>query len=97
MAGSFSDAGISGATPIDKRFGLLDILSLLKRGDVVPVAKRDRLGRDWMVIAMIEAAMKQAGARIASAAGEGTDSDDPSAILFRRVASAGFIPASRKS
>lgn len=52
------------------------------------VAKRDRLGRDPMVVAMIESAVKRKGARIVSAAGEGTDSDSPTDILMRRMVDA---------
>src|SRR5262249_60100692 len=35
--------------------------------------------------AMIEAAVRRRGARILSAAGEGTDDDDPASILMRRM------------
>ena len=38
-----------------------------------------------MTTAMIEAAVKRAGGRIVSAAGEGTESDDPASILMRRM------------
>jgi DNA invertase Pin-like site-specific DNA recombinase len=55
---------------------------------VLIVAKRDRLGRDPIVVAMIEAAVVRQGARIASAAGEGTDSDDPTSMLMRRIVDA---------
>jgi len=51
------------------------------------VAKRDRLARDPIVAAMVEAAAARVGARIASAAGEG-EGDDPSAILMRRMVDA---------
>ena len=49
------------------------------------VAKRDRLGRDVIAVAMIERLIAKRGARVVSAAGEGTDSDDPSALLMRRL------------
>jgi site-specific DNA recombinase len=49
------------------------------------VAKRDRLGRDPLVVAMIESAVQRKGARIQSAAGEGTDSDSPADVLMRRM------------
>lgn len=52
------------------------------------VAKRDRLGRDPLVVAMIESAVQRKGARIVSAAGEGTDSDSPSDVLMRRMVDA---------
>jgi DNA invertase Pin-like site-specific DNA recombinase len=38
-----------------------------------------------MEMAMIESAVRRRGARIISAAGEGTESDDPSSILMRRM------------
>src|SRR5436190_2047236 len=42
VAGDFSDEGIGGAAPIDKRPGLLDALALVGKGDVLLVAKRDQ-------------------------------------------------------
>jgi DNA invertase Pin-like site-specific DNA recombinase len=49
------------------------------------VAKRDRLGRYVIAVAMIERLVTKSGARVVSAAGEGTDSDDPAALLMRRL------------
>lgn len=79
------DDGVGGASPIDKRPGLLDALAMLEKGDVLLVAKRDRLGRDPIVVAMIEAAVKRQGCRVVSAAGEGTEGDDPTSVLMRRI------------
>lgn len=85
LAGVFQDE-ISGSATLEKRPGLLAAIAELGKGDVLMVAKRDRLGRgDPVLIAMIESAVQRKGARILSAAGEGTDSDDPSAILMRRL------------
>lgn len=88
VIGEFADDGVSGAAPLDKRPGLLNALAALEPGDVFLVAKRDRLGRDALVIAMTEAAINRKGARVVSAAGEGTESDDPSAVLMRRMVDA---------
>ena len=85
LAGTFRDEGVSGTASLDKRPALLAAIGALKKGDVLIVAKRDRLGRDPMVVAMIESAVTRKGARIVSAAGEGTDSDNPSDILMRRM------------
>lgn len=82
---SFSDVGISGACGLDKRPGLIEAIGALSKGDIFIVAKRDRLGRDPIVCATIERAITRKGARIISAAGEGTDGDEPSDILMRRV------------
>ncbi len=85
VLGEYSDAGASGAAGLDKRPGLLEAVADLGRGSVLLVAKRDRLGRDAIVLAMIESAVARKGARIVSAAGEGTESDEPTAILMRRL------------
>jgi len=81
----FSDEGLSGSSGLDKRPGLLDAINNLGKGDVLLVAKRDRLGRDPILVAMIESAVARKGARVISAAGEGTTADGPSDILMRRM------------
>lgn len=81
----FEDKGVSGAKGLESRPGLLDAIASLNKGDVLVVAKRDRLGRDPIKVAMIESAVARKGARIASAAGEGTDGDDPASVLMRRM------------
>jgi DNA invertase Pin-like site-specific DNA recombinase len=88
LAGPFSDEDVGGAVGLERRPALLDALADLGEGDVLLIGKRDRLGRDPMVIAMIEAAVRRRGGRIVSAAGEGTDDDSPSSILMRRMVDA---------
>jgi DNA invertase Pin-like site-specific DNA recombinase len=88
IGGEFTDEGVSGATGLDKRPALLEAITSMRKGDILLVSKRDRLGRDPIAIAMIEAAIKRKGCRIVSAAGEGTESDDPTAILMRRIVDA---------
>jgi DNA invertase Pin-like site-specific DNA recombinase len=90
LAAVHADLGVGGATSLDRRPGLLEALEAVKAtgADVLLVAKRDRLARDPMVAAMIEAGVKRNGARILSAAGEGTDSDGPTDILMRRIVDA---------
>ena len=85
VVGQFSDEGISGAAGLDKRPGLLEAICMLAKGDVLLVAKRDRLGRDALLLAMVEHDVHRRGARIVSAAGEGTESDDPTCVLMRRI------------
>jgi DNA invertase Pin-like site-specific DNA recombinase len=82
------DEGVSSIDPLDKRPELLDAVAALDRGDVLIVAKRDRLGRDPIVVAMIEAAVARKGARIVSGAGEGTETDGPTDVLMRRIVDA---------
>lgn len=84
----FMEEGISGAAELDKRPILLQAVNVLKPGDVLIVAKRDRLGRDPIAVAMIEAGVARKQAKVVSAAGEGTENDDPTSILMRRLVDA---------
>lgn len=84
----FTDSGISGAAPIDQRPGLIAALAELRPGDALVVAKRDRLGRDPIVVAMIESVVTRKKCRVVSAAGEGTGGDSPSDVLMRRMVDA---------
>ena len=88
LVGPYRDEGVSGAAGLDKRPQLLEAITKLSRGDVLLVAKRDRLGRDPIVVAMIEAAIKRRGARVVSVAGEGTEDDNPTSVLMRRIVDA---------
>ncbi len=82
----YSDEGCSGGDP--KRPGLLSCLEALRAGDTLVVAKRDRLARDTFLALWVEKEAKRRRARIVSAAGEGTDSDDPAAVLMRTLVDA---------
>lgn len=84
------DAGVSGAAELADRPALLDALGdvAAHHAGVLVVARRDRLARDVMAAAMIERMATDAGARILSVAGEGTDGDDPTSILMRRMVDA---------
>ncbi len=84
----FTDAGVSGAAELDRCPQLVAALAALPAGGALLVAKRDRLGRDNLRLAMIEREAARKGARITSAAGEGTESDDPSGLLLRRMVDA---------
>ena len=88
VVGPFSDEGISGAAALDARPGLIGALAQIGPGDVLLVAKRDRLGRDPIIVAMLESAVSRQGGRVVSAAGEGTDDDSPTSILMRRIVDA---------
>jgi len=79
------DAGTSGKLAIEDRPVLLEVVGTLRRGDVLLVAKRDRLGRDVIAVALIERLVAKRGARVVSAAGEGTETDDPAGVLMRRL------------
>ena len=82
----FVDGGTSGKLGIEDRPVLLEAVAALRRGDVLLVAKRDRLGRDVVAVALIERLIAKRGASVVSAAGEGTgNGDDPSGLLMRRL------------
>lgn len=81
----FTDEGVSGSTGLDKRPALMEAINMMKSGDILIIARRDRLGRDPISVAMIEAAVQRKGARTVSASGEGTEADDPGSILMRRM------------
>jgi site-specific DNA recombinase len=89
VVGPFVDLeGVSSVSPLDSREALMEAIAAIGPGDVLVVAKRDRLGRDPIVVAMIEAAVKRTGGRVVSTAGEGTDSDGPTDVLMRRIVDA---------
>lgn len=87
VAGRFSDEGVSGAAPLNERRGLLGAIGALQPGDVLVVAKLDRLSRGDLLEAMlVEELIGRRRARVVSAAGEGTDrDDDPTALLTKRL------------
>lgn len=85
VVGPFKDEGISGSTPPDKREGLVEALRQIAPGDILLVAKRDRLARSTFHVATIEVAVEKSKGRVVSAAGEGTDNDDPENILMRGI------------
>ena len=82
----YRDEGMTGKDP--NRPGLLSALDALKRDDVLVVAKRDRLARDTFLSLWCDKEAKRRRARIVSAAGEGTESDDPAAVLMRTMVDA---------
>lgn len=84
LAQLFEDAAVSGAAGLSDRPGLTALLVELRRGDVVVVAKRDRIARDVLLARLIEAAIEKKGARLVSAAGEGSG-DEPGDRLLRTI------------
>lgn len=90
VIGTFTDAAISGAAGIEDRPGLMAAVAGLRRGDVLLIAKRDRLGRDQMAVLMIEKAVSRKGATIVSADGMG-NGDDAGSIFMRQVIDAAAV------
>jgi site-specific DNA recombinase len=75
---TFTDAGVSGSKPIAKRPGLSNALAAIQKGDVLIVAKRDRLSRSLPIAIAIEELLKARKATLLSANGEGTGENDDS-------------------
>lgn len=84
----FADEGYSGALEMERRPGLIAALNCLNKNDVLLIAKRDRIGRDPIVNAMIERAVERKKAKLISASGDVRDDNDPSSILMRRMVDA---------
>lgn len=82
----FVEDGVGGATPIDKREGLLDAIAALQvhKAKTLVVARRDRLARDTLNSLLIERMVKDAGAVILAASGEG-NGDSPEDALMRTI------------
>jgi len=82
----FEDLGVCGATEVEKRRGLMSALSALNEhgAGFFLAAKRDRIGRDAFISAMVERLVTRAGAVVVSADGAG-NGDGPEAQLMRRI------------
>ena len=85
LAGGASDTS-TGKNP--RRRGLLAVLDMLHDGDLLIVAKRDRLARDLMLSCWIEKEVAKRGAAIVSCSGEGSDGDGPTDKLMRQIVDA---------
>lgn len=85
----YEDLGVSGAAPIERCTGLLNAINALRANDAgqLIVAKRDRLAREVVKAAVVERMVREQGAEVVSAAGEGEGSD-PSAMLMRTICDA---------
>lgn len=78
-----SDVGISGASEIIKRPGLTHVLQNVKKGDVLIVAKRDRIAREPRLIGSVEYLLKKRKVDLVSAAGEGTGESGAAGLMQR--------------
>jgi DNA invertase Pin-like site-specific DNA recombinase len=81
------EQGVKGATPLERRTGLLDAIGDLERygaGRLV-VVRRDRLARDVVVAGLIERLVERAGGRVCTTDGMG-DAEGPEGVLLRGIA-----------
>lgn len=80
----FHDSGVSGTASLERRPALAELLALIKKGDVLAVAKRDRLARDVFMSAWLDKEAKKRGFQIVAADGNG-NGDSPTDKLLRQV------------
>lgn len=82
----YEDHGVSGATPVADRAGLLAALDALRvhGAGLLVAAKRDRFARDAMVAAMVERAASTAGAAVRTADGS-SDIAGPEGTMMRGI------------
>jgi DNA invertase Pin-like site-specific DNA recombinase len=87
LVASHTEAGVSGRKALTARTGLLSAVADVSvlDADVLVVASLDRVSRDPLILMTIEKTLAGKGARLISAKGEGTESDDPSQVLMRRI------------
>ncbi len=81
----YKDIAVSGITPIEKRAGLTDALTNLKKGDLFIVASRDRLARDIGLAIQIDCIIQAIGAQLISVAHESHWNDNPIELRKRRI------------
>jgi DNA invertase Pin-like site-specific DNA recombinase len=86
LVATYTDV-VSGGASLESRPALADALLALRSGDVLVVAKLDRLARDSFNAILIEREVGKRGATIVSCAGEG-NGDDPAAVFTRRILAA---------
>jgi site-specific DNA recombinase len=81
----FEDLGVSGATPLEKRPGIMAAIDALprERAGALLVLRRDRLARDKGIAWSLDLLASKAGARIVST--DGSDVEGPSGDLLRTM------------
>ena len=86
ILGFEQDEGVSGATDITERPGLLVALAKVKAegAGLLIVAKRDRLARDTFIATTIEQAALKSGAKVVCADGIG-NGDTPADLFMRTI------------
>jgi len=90
VVSTHTDEGVSGKTNLQDRPALLDAFASLEEtaAQAIVVAKIDRLSRDILIQLTLEKTLEQLGARLISAAGEGTEDESPQSTLVRHILAA---------
>ena len=79
----FTDEGISGASPLEKRAGLLEMLDVIGKGDEVYIYSVSRMSRDVLQGLFIEKEITKTGAKLFSVKEEMDGS--PESVLLRQI------------
>jgi DNA invertase Pin-like site-specific DNA recombinase len=82
---TFTEKPISGAAPLDKRPALFNAIYNLEEGDILLVSRLDRLSRDLYGGIIIDELVAKKKARVVSAAGEGTEGEDPCNQMMKNM------------
>lgn len=77
------DAGVSGSVEYHNRTRLYEAVAKMKKGDVLLVAKRDRLGRDIRINLCIEHEIEKKKCKLISVSGDSNLTDDPASFIMR--------------
>jgi DNA invertase Pin-like site-specific DNA recombinase len=83
----FQDKGISGSKGLEAREGLRNAIDSLKRGDELVVAYRDRISRDFLMMAVLEDSIERKGIKILSATEESLNNDSIEATAMKQMVS----------
>lgn len=86
IAATFEDHGVSGASPLDRRPGLLAAVAGLREhgAGVLVAAKRDRIARDVVIAATVERTAALAGAVVRTTDGS-SDASGPEGGMMRGI------------
>jgi DNA invertase Pin-like site-specific DNA recombinase len=81
----FLDEGVSSTTGLDKRNGLREAISSLQRGDIFLISRRDRLGRNVTLNAILEHEIEKKKARMVSVQQDDSTLDAGTAMLMKTI------------
>ncbi len=83
---SFFEDTVSGAMAFDKRPEWLELMKIIKKGDVVLVHRMDRLSRDIMHYLIVEKLLEKLGVELVFI--EGVSGNDPMSKMIRQILAA---------
>jgi DNA invertase Pin-like site-specific DNA recombinase len=79
----FEDLGVSGAAPLESRPGLLAAVQAIEPDTLLLAARRDRIGRDVVLVAITEQLVQKRGGRVVTV--EAPDGNGPADVLLKTI------------